>query len=111
VVQCLRLAVSKRRNRVSPSPHLRTEIDAVGFSSISNSGRCTKSINPVILSVIHNRQTSLDSNCNVYNNLSNPSILLQSYEGLLVSGLLEYSTAQWNSACWTETVEYMSADP
>jgi hypothetical protein len=49
-----RLALSKRPNRVGVSPHLRTETDPVSetscFSSnYLDSGRWTKSENPVIL--------------------------------------------------------------
>jgi hypothetical protein len=36
------------------------------FSSTYNSSRCTKSRNPVILSVIHHRQNPSDSNGNAY---------------------------------------------
>jgi hypothetical protein len=64
LVQWLSLALSKRPNRVSPSPHLKTETDPFPkrcFVVIQNSGRWTKSTNPMILSIIHQHRNPFDS--------------------------------------------------
>jgi hypothetical protein len=58
------LVLSKGPNRVGVSfPHLRTKTDPVFetlcFLVIQNSGRWTKSSNPVVLGVIHHRQNPL----------------------------------------------------
>jgi hypothetical protein len=65
-VEWLRLALSKGPNRVGVSLHLRTETDPVSerscFSSnYFESGRWTKSENPVIMCVIHHRQNPIES--------------------------------------------------
>jgi hypothetical protein len=64
--QSLRLALSKAPNRVGVSPHLRMETDPVSETSCFSSNflesvRWTKSENPVILCVIHNRQNPVES--------------------------------------------------
>jgi hypothetical protein len=60
------LALSKGPNRVRVSLHLKTETDPVSETSCFSSnylesGRWTKSENPVILCVIHHRQNPIKS--------------------------------------------------
>jgi hypothetical protein len=62
----LTLAFCKGPNRVGVSPHLRTDTDRVSETSCFScnyleSGRWTKSGNPVILCVIHHRQNPIES--------------------------------------------------
>jgi hypothetical protein len=62
----LRLALSKGPNRVGVSLHLRTKRDPVSETSCFSSnylesGRWTKSENPVILCAIHHRQNPIES--------------------------------------------------
>jgi hypothetical protein len=65
-----RLVFSKGPNRVGVSPYLRTETAPVSEMSVflsSNSlesGRWTKSENPLILCVIHHRQNPVESTWN-----------------------------------------------
>jgi hypothetical protein len=64
-VQSLRLALPKGPNRVGVSPHLRTETHPVSEMSsfyiliFLESGRWTKSENPLILCVTHHRQNPI----------------------------------------------------
>jgi hypothetical protein len=66
LVQWLRLALSNGPNRVGVSPHLRAETDPVSETSCflpSNSlesGRWTKSENPLTLCVKHHRQNLIE---------------------------------------------------
>jgi hypothetical protein len=66
LVQWFRLALSKGHTRVGVSPHLKTKTYPVSgtlcfTSNYLESGRWTKSKNPVILCVIHPRQKSIES--------------------------------------------------
>jgi hypothetical protein len=65
IVQWLTLALSKGPFRVGVSPSLkdgnRSSFLNIVFSSFQNTVRWTKSKNPVILSVIHDRQNALES--------------------------------------------------
>jgi hypothetical protein len=66
VAKWLRLTLSKEPNWVdvclpSHEARNRSSFRNVVLSSISNSGRWTKSSNPMILNIIHHRQNPLDS--------------------------------------------------
>jgi hypothetical protein len=83
---------------MSPSHHLKTETDLVSetlsFLVIYNSGRWTKSLNPMILGVIHHRQNSLHST-----NLS--SLILQFDAKLIQYGHVtvnQYTSSRFSPA-------------
>jgi hypothetical protein len=77
--QWLRLGLSKGRNWVGVFPTTPEDINRsrfrnVVFSSFYNPERWIKSKNPVILSVIHHRQSPIDSTTNLLTNWGNVSL-------------------------------------